>query len=84
MKTIWVARYYPDEEGRQVEEMGAFYSEIQATRVSQEKYGNWSASPVAVILYDSPEEFLAQNEKDIRKEALAKLTDREKKLLGLT
>ena len=83
MKTIWIGRYVAGEDGRDIGEIGAFYSEIQATRASQEKFGHWSASPISMILYDSPEEFLAQHEQDIRNAALSKLTDQEKKVLGL-
>lgn len=41
-------------------------------------------TPVTIVIFDSYEEYLSSKKGELRKQALAKLTEEEKHILGLT
>lgn len=84
MTTVYIAAYYQDESGRSpATNLGAFRDFNTAKRVSEEKAGAYAASPTAVTLFDSREEFFKYDSGLVKQAALKKLNAEERRVLGL-
>lgn len=77
MKTIYIVH-------RQYKSQIAFSDETVA-RIAAKGQGEWGsdASVYQMMLYDTCQEFNADQEEKSKKEALAKLTPYERKILGI-
>ena len=64
--------------------LGVFEEQEDAKKAAAERCGrSYPAPPRALMIWDSFDEFRNYDEKEIRAKALNKLTDTEKRVLGL-